>query len=218
MAWQNPYIEKLKEHSGLIIGTSDLALSEAEKRRLESLISLYPALYVELGSGSGGHLISQAARSPNALFVGFELRFKRAVKTAQKAKRLNLSNVVVLRTNAQALPELVPQRSIDGLYVNFPDPWARERWRKHRLLSKQFIKALSPVMKPKAFISYKTDHRESFQATQENIMASGGFTVEHESNDLYQSHHGVDQVKSEFEKLFISKGMPIHYLRAVHLS
>ncbi len=218
MKWQNPYIDRLLECPDLIIGSSALTLSAGEKDRVTFLISQFPRLFVELGSGSGGHLLEQAQLDQQALFLGFELRFKRVVRTAEKARKLNLPNVVVLRTTAQNISSILPLRSIDGVYINFPDPWDRHRWHKHRLIQAESLKVLETLMKPGSFISYKTDHRESFGATSQILRSNGAFLIGSETTDLYGSIYGENQIKSEFEKLFISKGLPIYYLKATLIS
>ena len=214
MKWKNPYIEKLQESPDIIFGSSALSLSDSELQRFTALCAPFARLIVELGSGSGAHLVGQAERDPLTFYAGFELRYKRAVKSAEKAYKLGLKNVAVLRTNAQNISAIFPPRSLDGLYVNFPDPWDRRRWKKHRLISEHSLAVIKQILKPGAFLSYKTDHAEYFHDGRKSLTDSGAFVIEQESFNLYQSPYAENQIKSEFEKLFISKGLPIHFLQA----
>jgi len=215
--WINPYIILCnKGLKNLYPFTSD-QISAAEREQLRSCMDSYQEIYCELGSGSGGHLIERARRSPHALFVGFELRFKRVYRSAEKALHAGASNALFLRTDAHSISELLPADSLSGVYVNFPDPWDKKRWNKHRLLTAEFLECIAALVKTDGFFAYKTDHRKYFDEISQHLRASGSFQLEAETHAFHSSEFADDNVPSEFENLFQSKYLPICYLRAVKI-
>jgi tRNA (guanine-N7-)-methyltransferase len=212
--WVNPYIERLPALQALIIGNPDGPLSEPEIERVRSLCAVAAAVSVELGSGSGGHLIGQAQRHSGVLWLGVELRFKRLVRTAEKAIEQGLTNVQVVRTDGLALDTVLEPQSINALYVNFPDPWDKRRWKKHRLLSAEALTRLYPLLRSGAEIHFKTDHQGYFEDVLAALSEHGGLTLTAISRDLHRSELVQDNVVTEFEQLFLQQGLPIYYVSA----
>ena len=169
--------------------------------------------FCELGCGSGNHLIVRASMEPEAIFFGIELRYKRVFRTIEKAERAGLTNVYALKTNARDVPSIFPERALSGVYVNFPDPWEKIRARKHRLLQADFLTALRPIIVPGGFVSFKTDHREYFETVLELLKGRQDYRVENSSFDLHASDLVSTNVRSEFEELFLSQGLPVFYCK-----
>ncbi len=211
--WSNPYIERLGSLPELILGTEERELSAEDLATLKRRCAETPRLMVELGSGSGSHLIDQAEREPNRLHVGIELRFKRVVRTAEKAAERGCRNLLVLRTSSDYVTELFEPKSIEVLYINFPDPWHKKRWRKHRVLSDESLARLHTLLKEDGVISFKTDHREYFEEVVSAAHASGLYRIEHLSLNLHASELVTSNVVTEFEGLFLSQNLPIHLLQ-----
>ncbi|RMD87988.1 MAG: tRNA (guanosine(46)-N7)-methyltransferase TrmB [Candidatus Dadabacteria bacterium] len=216
MKFINPYIEKLKEYPHIIFPFYQEEMTEEEAERFQKIKSSYRKIIVELGSGSGKHLIGLAGKDPNTLFVGFELRYKRTYKTALKAARAGISNLIVLRTKAESIRKYFSQNTLDAIYINFPDPWDKKRWKKHRLLTENYLAELKDLMKDDGFLSLRTDHKEYFLTVSE-MLSSLSFSVKHVQEG---AQHEENHITSEFENLFIYKGLPIFrlvaYPRAPH--
>jgi tRNA (guanine-N7-)-methyltransferase len=211
--WSNPYIERLGTLPELILGSEERELSPQDLEILRKRCAEAPALMVELGSGSGSHLIAQSQKYPERLHVGIELRFKRVVRTAEKAAEAGCDNMLVLRTSSDYVAELFAPNSIEVLYINFPDPWYKKRWRKHRVLSDESLGRLHGLLKKGGMISFKTDHREYFEEVVSAAHALGLYAVEHLSLDLHASELVASNVVTEFENLFLSQRLPIHLLQ-----
>ena len=211
----NPYRSRVREFPGRLFTFEDDA---ADRAALAALVERSPELIVELGSGSGRHLIDLAVRHPEANCVGIELRYKRAVRTIEKAERQGVDRVYVLRTDGKQLVGLFPSSSIDTLHVNFPDPWEkRKRW-KHRLLSTWLLEAARELLKPEGTLSVKTDHLDYFLAFRADVDAAPWMEVAFESRDLHRDvlHNGdgaTGTVLTEFESLFCSQGLPIYHAK-----
>lgn len=208
-SWLNPYSLILKNFPGKIFSFED----PTEKDILKSTINSYKNIILELGSGSGKHLIERAKVSPEAAFFGFELRFKRAVRTIQKAEKVGARNVFVLRTDAKEMINYFSNQSISGVYVNFPDPWQKKKQRKNRLLGEEFLQVIYDSLLPGGFFSFKTDHQEYFLSVAEMLRIQNCFKLQEYAEDLYASEYLSSNIKTEFEDLFCSKNLPIHYLK-----
>ena len=210
--WNNQYIELISQRRDRIFAVKTPEELADTKSALLNLRTSYDALIVELGSGSGGHLIGHALKALDVLHIGFELRFKRAYRTIEKASNSNAENLYMVQGDARSMLELFADESIDGIYVNFPDPWAKTRWKKHRILNGSFLDLIHSKLKPGGFFSHKTDHPEYFQETVESLRLVADAEILQLSDNLHTTQIGTDFVKSEFENLFISQGLPVHYV------
>jgi tRNA (guanine-N7-)-methyltransferase len=212
MAWENQYINLVSTRPGVIFPLQNDAVSDDERSAIHSVLKPFPEVFVELGSGSGCHLIERARRNPDGAYLGVELRFKRTFRTAEKAERLGLRNLFLLRTTAQQAPKIFAPHTIAGFYILFPDPWDKRRWKKHRLLSSDFLMALHRLLKPGGFVSYKTDHQEYFEETLALAQQLPAFSVQRCIRGLHQSTAALENVMSEFESLFYSQQAPVYLL------
>ncbi|MBX7144547.1 MAG: tRNA (guanosine(46)-N7)-methyltransferase TrmB [Oligoflexia bacterium] len=212
--WKNQYIDLVAQCEEYIISFPNRGIPEDARARFLSETENWPRIVVEIGSGSGGHIIEQAALAPEVLHIGIELRFKRAFKTAEKAQKRGLTNVRLLRANARILPEICSPGRLDGVYVNFPDPWDKKRWLKNRILNPEFLEQLHGLLSPQGYLSYKSDHQGYFAETLSQLEKSGKWHILHKTTDLYSSELLSRNVPSEFELLFKSKKIPIGYLLA----
>ena len=213
----NPYVNKIKEESEYIIPCNFNKIEESEKLILDTKIAKFKGVIVEICSGSGKHLIEIAKKYPQFLIVGFELRFKRIYMTAKKAKKEELNNVILIRNDARNLKCWFKNNSISKLFINFPDPWDKDRWEKHRVLSNDFFNDLSLILVKNGEFLYKTDHKERFLDTKEFLDNNKLYKISEFTEDLYNSPYLENNIKTEFESLFLSQGLKINYLKAIRL-
>ncbi len=202
---------------GLIIAEEDRAVSEDTVRHLHEQMKVFGKTYLELGSGSGMHLLELAARNPDVLCIGVEIRYKRAFRTGEKAERDGLKNVLVVRSDARLIPSLFPKGSLDGVLVNYPDPWEKRRWRKNRLLNADFLKVIWELLTPTGFFRYKTDHHEYFDSTCK-LLSPEAWRETKRTKDLLASEWFVDNVPTEFEMLFRSQQLPLCMIEIAKVS
>jgi tRNA (guanine-N7-)-methyltransferase len=212
--FRNKYIDLLAtkpDRIGKIPSRTDLGMVPEQ---IAAAIARYNGkVVVELGSGSGEHLIAQALRAPDTLHIGFELRFKRVFRTAEKSEEALADNMIVLQGDATVLPQMFKPGSLAGIYVNFPDPWAKPRQRKHRLLNTNFLDTILTHLTPGGFFSFKTDHREYFLSTVELLRTKENCVTSFYSEDLaadITSEYSKNNIPTEFERMFRSQGLPIH--------
>lgn len=207
----NPYVAKIRNFPGRIFLFEDGPSDVAAVRECMKGVAVR---YCEIGSGSGGHLVAAALREPEALFFGFERRYKRAVRTIEKADAAGTANVRVLHEDGARFLEIFGEASLDGIWVNFPDPWSKPRQRKHRVMTETFFAEAAKALRRGGFVSFKSDHQEYFAAVSKLAEASAEFEVTAISSDLYSSEYLTGNIQTEFERLFVDQGLPIGYLRA----
>jgi tRNA (guanine-N7-)-methyltransferase len=207
----NPYARWVHDHPERLLADP----TPAELTRLRGLAGRPPhRVLVDLGCGSGNFLMALGARHPEDDCIGFELRYKRLVKSARKLEREGVTNVWLLRAEAERFGEYFLPASLDLVFVNFPDPWPkRSHWRK-RLMNQPFIDALEPVLKPDGCLCLKTDHAGYFLHSLGVMQARPGWRIADSTNDLHQRTRpmaGVPEagVETEFEQLFRSKRKPV---------
>jgi tRNA (guanine-N7-)-methyltransferase len=209
--WINPYVLKRDDHSDRIFSLKNCEITDLANQ-LNKLTSNYKDIVLELGSGSGGFIIKLAQGDIlNATcFIGFELRYKRAVRTIEKAKALNLDNVFIVMVDASLIGKLFLSATILSVYINFPDPWTKGSWRKNRLIKQSLIDDIYNLLIKNGTLSFKTDAKEYFsEVNNKYISATKWETIKH-TNDLYNSSFINENIQTEFEQLFCSKKVPIN--------
>lgn len=210
LAKHNPFRKKVYEHPGRLFMFEE---AESDTEAVRELLQ-DKAVFVEIGSGSGSHLNELAKQNPDAAAFGFEIRFKRSVRTIEKAKKEEINNSYILRTNGEYIDQIFPPTSVDTIYINFPDPWAKKRQKKNRILQPKFYEKIRPILKANGALSFKTDHEEYFQSILAQLKDCPFFDVIEETSDLYASKYLENNIATEFESLFLSQSLPIHYLKA----
>lgn len=204
----NPYVSKLEEHRDIILTSP----TENNGEFLEFVNAPYP-LIVDLGCGAGNFLRDLAKSRPEARFVGFELRYKRLVKGALKFKKQAITNIRLVQARAEDIHCWLPENSAAEMYVNFPDPWPKNRHRKHRLLNERFLITMRRLLTPDGSFIFKTDHQDYFKHVVEQLRTCPYYEMTEYSEDLHNSEYNESNILTEFELLFKTKGFPVYYLK-----
>lgn len=210
-AHHNPYIGEIDHYPDILLHSPD---KEAFSNFWMEKGLNQTKVHVEAGCGSGLYLLQLSERYPDDFFIGFEVRYKRLVLAARKLKTLKRSNVLLLRENAEFISDYFQKKSIDTFHVNFPDPWAKSKQRKHRLLKKEYLKLISSLLKLGGSIHFKTDHLEYFHSVHKIIKDLPNFKISEFTTDLAKDPLSENNIETEFERLFKSKGNPpIGYMK-----
>lgn len=166
-------------------------------------------LYIEVGMGKGRFITDLAIQNPHCNYVGIEKYSSVLLRALEKREQLELDNLLFLRMDAEELPEVFSENEVDGIYLNFSDPWPKDRHAKRRLPSKEFLTRYDQILKPEGKVEFKTDNRGLFDFALEQVKEAG-WTLEVCTFDL---HHDEELVKgnimTEYEERFSSQGNPI---------
>lgn len=217
--WTNPYIEKVAALDQTIF-TCSREQPEALAPKIAPLLQSFPRLILELCSGSGAHLIALAKGNPDALCIGVELRYKRLVRTAEKAESLGLENLRLLQLDAAKIAHVLPPKSCNHIYINFPDPWdGKTHWEQKYLLSAELMKSLAQISCDTGYFHYKTDHLKRFHQVHKVVRDLAElWKIDRYSEDLHSSEYSSGNILTEFEHLFRSQKLSVNYLRAKRLA
>ncbi|MFN5063351.1 MAG: tRNA (guanosine(46)-N7)-methyltransferase TrmB, partial [Pseudomonadota bacterium] len=185
-AWENQYIQLVETKPQLIVAERDRQSPAQSRATVAAMREHFAGVYVEIGSGSGLHIIELAKQNPGILCVGLEIRFKRAFKTGEKAEKLGLSNVLIIRSDARCIGEIFKPGEVAAFFVNYPDPWDKRRWKKNRILNQEMLTTMHSLLAQEGFLRYKTDHHEYFHSTASLLLPSNWQVVKR-STDLLTS-------------------------------
>ena len=167
-------------------------------------------LRLEVGMGKGQFIMEQARRHPEVNFIGIEMYSSVLIRALQKMEEEELPNLKFLRIDARTLPECFAQGEVDRIYLNFSDPWPKDRHAKRRLTSRQFLARYDQVLKSDGIIEFKTDNRPLFDFSLEEAKEANW----HIDLCTYDLHHEEDlmqdNIMTEYEARFSAQGNPIH--------
>jgi len=167
---------------------------------------------LEIGTGNGYHFAHLAANHPDRSVIGIEIKFKPLIQSIRRALRTGASNALILRYDANRLEDLFATGELNNVYIHHPDPWLKKRKWKHRLIQAEFLTELHAMMRPGTFVDFKTDSREYFEWSME-LFKTSPFRLTRETWDLHQSEWQTENFITQFERIFMAQGLPIHYAR-----
>lgn len=174
-------------------------------------------LHVEIGMGKGKFITTLALQHPEIHYIGVERYDSVLIRAVEKRKAqeelAELKNLTFLSEDAAKLPEVFAPGEVDRIYLNFSDPWPKDRHAKRRLTSKQFLAVYEQFLKPEGEICFKTDNRDLFDFSVEEARAEGWELTE-VTYDLHHSPYAEGNVMTEYEEKFSALGNPIHRMVA----
>ena len=169
------------------------------------------SIYLEIGMGKGDFIIENAIRYPDINFIGVEKFDSVIVRAIQKSNDLKLDNLKIVRVDANKLGDIF-DKEIDTIYLNFSDPWPKDRHAKRRLTSPIFLEIYDKVFKDVKKIIMKTDNIDLFNYSVESILEHG-YEIVYITNNLDCLNE--DNVMTEYEERFYNLGVKINKFIAV---
>ena len=210
-------VRKRKNGDARRAACADLILPVDKENLSEfSLSEIYPeckTFRIEIGCGKGAFITGMAQREPDIGFFAVEKVADVIVVAAEKTKAADLHNVRFLNCDAAWLPKLFPSHCFDRIYLNFSDPWPKDRHAKRRLTYRKMLELFAELLAPDGRIEFKTDNRPLFDFSLEEFRAAG-YTLENVTFDLHASEWAKDNIVTEYEANFSAKGFKINRLEA----
>lgn len=193
----------------------EYAINEPEtyKGRWRELFGNDNPVHVEIGMGKGKFISTLAAQNKDINYIGIEKFSSVLIRAIQKQEELECPpvNLRFIRFDAENICNIFDKGEIDTIYLNFSDPWPKERHAKRRLTSKEFLKRYEEVLSDDGKIIFKTDNRSLFDFSLEQIKISG-WELESYTYDLHNSEYVDGNIMTEYEEKFVAQGIPINRL------
>ena len=167
-------------------------------------------VYVEIGCGKGSFINALAHLHPENNYIGIEKMSSVLLRAVQKAEAQEEapSNLFFMRFDAERITELFAEGEISGIYLNFSDPWPKDRHHKRRLTSREFLKRYEAVLAPGGCVEFKTDNTALFDFSLEEAEASG-WEIILLTRDLHHSPYKEGNIMTEYEDRFVTLGIRI---------
>ena len=172
-------------------------------------------LHIEVGMGKGRFLMDLARLHPDINYIGIEMYDSVLLRALQKREELEengevYSNLFFMRVDARLLPEIFEKGEVDKIYLNFSDPWPKDRHARRRLTSSEFLARYDLFLAPDGRIEFKTDNQDLFTFSLEEIESSDKWHLDASTRDL---HHDAamneGNIMTEYEEKFSAVGNPI---------
>lgn len=166
-------------------------------------------IHIEIGMGKGKFIHTMAKEHPDINYVGIEKYSSVLLRAIQKMEQEELPNLKFLRMDAEGIEEVFARGEVDRIYLNFSDPWPKDRHAKRRLPSREFLDRYRAILGPGGWLEFKTDNRELFDFAVEELEP-GGWKAEELTYDLHGDERLMQgNVMTEYEEKFSALGNPI---------
>ena len=167
-------------------------------------------IHLEIGMGKGQFLIKMALKYPQINFIGIEKYSNVLARAIAKIDNYKLDNIFLICTDAINVNKIF-KHQISCLYLNFSDPWPKNKHEKRRLTSEDYLKVYEDIFKSKKVIIQKTDNQNLFESSIINLNKMN-YKITEISLDLKNSE--IENVTTEYEDKFVSQDIKINYLKA----
>lgn len=166
-------------------------------------------IHIEIGMGKGKFIHTMAMGHSDINYVGIEKYSSVLLRAIQKMEREELSNLKFLRMDAENIDRVFGSEEVDRIYLNFSDPWPKDRHAKRRLPSREFLARYDRILKKDGHLEFKTDNRELFDFALEELEPAG-WKAQVITYDLHKDAVLMEgNVMTEYEEKFSALGNPI---------
>lgn len=198
------------------IANSEFTINEPNeyKGKWKELFGNDKPIRIEVGMGKGRFITDLALQNPDINYIGIEKYSSVLVRAIEKRQELDIDNLIFIRMDAEDILDVFEDGEVDRIYLNFSDPWPKDRHAKRRLTSKEFFKRYDVILVQGGIVEFKTDNNMLFDFSLEEIENTA-FMVKEFTRDLHNSSMNEGNIMTEYEEKFSSMGNPINKLVAV---
>ena len=194
---------------------------EAHAGKWKSAFKKEQPLYLEIGCGKGGFAGQFALKYPERNIIALDIKIdmlgvgrRTIVRLFEEAGKKEVDNLLLVNYNVEQLDRIIlPEDEIEGLFINFCNPWPRLKHKKRRLTYYKKLQMYKSFLKPGAEIRFKTDDDELFDESLEYFEQSG-YEITYLTRDLHASGY-EENIVTEHERMFSEEGKKIKFLTAI---
>lgn len=166
-------------------------------------------IHIEVGMGKGRFIHTMARAHMNINYIGIEKYSSVLFRAIQKMAAEELPNLKFIRMDAENITRVFAPGEVERIYLNFSDPWPKDRHAKRRLPSREFLARYSRILKPEGQLEFKTDNRELFDFAVGELEPAG-WQADAITYDLHSDAALMEgNVMTEYEERFSAMGNPI---------
>lgn len=181
-----------------------------QKNNWQELFGNTNPIHIEIGMGKGRFIMDLAKLHPEINYIGIEKYSSVLIRGIQKMEAEELPNLFFIRMDAEEIVEVFGQGEVSKIYLNFSDPWPKDRHAKRRLPSHEFLARYNEILTKEGNLEFKTDNKDLFMFALEELEPAGW----HLDKVTYDLHHDdammEGNVMTEYEEKFSSMGNPIY--------
>ncbi len=182
---------------------------EQNKGKWNTVFKNTNPIHIEIGMGKGKFLHTLAQNNPGVNYLGIEKYSSVLLRAIQKMEEAPLLNLRFIRMDAESITEVFGKEEVERIYLNFSDPWPKDRHAKRRLPSAEFLNRYDNILKKDGRLEFKTDNRELFDFAVEQLPVAG-WKAEAVTYDLHKDSTLMEgNIMTEYEEKFSSMGNPI---------
>ena len=198
------------------IADNDMAINEPTelKGKWKEEFGNDNPIRIEIGMGKRKFITTLAMENPDINYIGIEKYSSVLIRAIERCEEIEVPNLRFIRMEAEYICDVFEKGEVDRIYLNFSDPWPKDRHAKRRLTSKQFFERYDVILKKDGIVEFKTDNDLLFQFSLEQVPEAGWELIE-QTWDLHNDERLMQgNVMTEYESKFSQMGNPIHKLIA----
>ncbi|QQD85188.1 MULTISPECIES: tRNA (guanosine(46)-N7)-methyltransferase TrmB [Jeotgalicoccus] len=181
-------------------------------KKIKDFFPVDRELHIEVGTGMGTFITTLASRNPDINYVGIELDKNVMIRVVEKVKEHDLDNLRLVLLDANTITDYFNSDEVDKIYLNFSDPWPKNRHAKRRLTHSGFLSSYKEILKDDSIIEFKTDNRGLFEYSLQSMNAFG-MRFQALNLDVHDNEP-EDNIRTEYEEKFSSRGHKIYWIQA----
>ena len=184
----------------------------ALKGKIQDIFDIRRPLQIEIGMGKGQFIRNMALKNPGINFIGIERYESVLMKAIQRKRNLEsegaIDNLRFLCADARKLADIFETGEVDKIFLNFSDPWPKDRHANRRLTSPDFLQVYDRILKPEGVIEFKTDNVGLFEYSLE-VVKESKWKLDFCSFDFHSEEKSEGNIMTEYEEKFVGRGNKI---------
>ncbi len=194
------------------VAASDLVITDPDLMAGQWAVKIFGnnnPIHIEVGMGKGRFITRLAADNPDINYIGIEKYSSVLIRALEKAEKDPLKNLRFIRMDAEDIETVFTGKEVEKIYLNFSDPWPKDRHAKRRLTSGRFLARFANILSDSGTIEFKTDNRDLFDFSLEEVEPAG-WKILASTYDLHNDPKMCEgNIMTEYEEKFSSAGNAI---------